>query len=260
MGAVGTAIKLLKKLQPKVEITPQQKSETDQDIEMKSKDNSDNKTKAYTTETAESKSSEIKKPKIVKPSIRESWYQSDTNISFILNAKNMNEKDISITYTEQSVVIELKLKNGTSYTRNIELFANIAPEKCSYSMNKYKITVVLVPASGGKWESLERVLDDGKEHSMISGPWNSKKDWNKVDEYATKELEKERPEGDEALQSLFSKIYGDADDDAKRAMMKSFQTSGGTVLSTNWKDVKDKDYEGKDKVSPTGQDVEKWEY
>jgi len=174
--AVERAIKLLKKLQPKVEITPQQKSETDQDIEMKSKDNSDNKTKADTsTETAESKSSEIEKPKIVKPSIRESWYQSDTNISFILYAKNMNEKDISITYTEQSAVIELKLKNGTTYTRNIELFANIAPEKCSYSMNKYKITVVLVPASGGKWESLERVLDDGKKHSMISGHGIAKK-------------------------------------------------------------------------------------
>jgi hypothetical protein len=30
------------------------------------------------------------------------------------------------------------------------------------------------------------------------------------------------------------------------------QTSGGTVLSTNWKDVKEKDYEGKDKVLPDG--------
>ena len=43
-------------------------------------------------------------------------------------------------------------------------------------------------------------------------------------------------------------------------MVKSFQTSGGTVLSTNWDDVKNKDYEGKDKVLPTGQDVKKWEY
>ena len=29
-------------------------------------------------------------------------------------------------------------------------------------------------------------------------------------------------------------------------MIKSFQTSGGTVLSTNWNEVKEKDYEGKD--------------
>ena len=32
-------------------------------------------------------------------------------------------------------------------------------------------------------------------------------------------------------------------------MMKSFQTSGGTVLSTDWNDVSKKDYEGKDRPS-----------
>jgi len=39
-------------------------------------------------------------------------------------------------------------------------------------------------------------------------------------------------------------------------MIKSYQTSGGTVLSTSWKDVADKDYEGKDRPeAPAGQ---KW--
>ena len=33
-------------------------------------------------------------------------------------------------------------------------------------------------------------------------------------------------------------------------MLKSFQTSNGTVLSTNWDEVSTKDYEGKDRVSP----------
>lgn len=35
-------------------------------------------------------------------------------------------------------------------------------------------------------------------------------------------------------------------------MNKSFQTSGGTVLSTDWNDVSKKDYEGVDKVMPPG--------
>lgn len=33
-------------------------------------------------------------------------------------------------------------------------------------------------------------------------------------------------------------------------MIKSYQTSGGTVLSTNWDEVAKKDYEGKDRPDP----------
>jgi suppressor of G2 allele of SKP1 len=40
-------------------------------------------------------------------------------------------------------------------------------------------------------------------------------------------------------------------------MMKSFQTSGGTVLSTNWNEVKEKDYE-KEITAPKGQVAKKW--
>ena len=39
------------------------------------------------------------------------------------------------------------------------------------------------------------------------------------------------------LQNLFQTLYKDADDDTKKAMMKSYQESGGTALSTNWKEV-----------------------
>jgi len=40
-------------------------------------------------------------------------------------------------------------------------------------------------------------------------------------------------------------------------MVKSFQTSGGTVLSTNWKEVKERDYT-KEREAPKGQEMHEW--
>lgn len=43
--------------------------------------------------------------------------------------------------------------------------------------------------------------------------------------------------GDAALKDFFSKLYKDADEDTKRAMIKSYTESGGTTLSTNWAEI-----------------------
>ena len=50
--------------------------------------------------------------------------------------------------------------------------------------------------------------------------------------------------------NFFKEIFSNGDEEKRRAMEKSFLTSGGTVLSTDWKDVAKKDYEGRDRPSP----------
>lgn len=68
------------------------------------------------------------------------------------------------------------------------------------------------------------------------------KDWNKL----TRELDEDtKPEGEQALNSLFQQIYKDADPDTQRAMMKSFVESNGTCLSTNWSEIGNKKTEVK---------------
>jgi suppressor of G2 allele of SKP1 len=68
----------------------------------------------------------------------------------------------------------------------------------------------------------------------------AKKNWDKlVDDLDEDEAAESGPNagGDAALQKLFSSIYATADDDTKRAMIKSFTESGGTTLSTDWSNV-----------------------
>lgn len=62
-------------------------------------------------------------------------------------------------------------------------------------------------------------------------------------------------DGGDEVGAFFKQIYKGASPDARRAMMKSYQESNGTALSTNWDEV------GKGKVEtvpPAGMEVRKW--
>ena len=102
--------------------------------------------------------------------------------------------------------------------------------------------------------------DDSKEQQSTVHKYPTSrhvgKDWDKLEKEFQKELDADKPEGEAALNQLFQQIYGDGSDEVRKAMNKSFVESGGTVLSTNWKDVKDKPVECK---PPDGMELKKWE-
>jgi suppressor of G2 allele of SKP1 len=89
-------------------------------------------------------------------------------------------------------------------------------------------------------------------------PYASHKDWDRIEKEVLQEEESEKPQGDDALNKLFQQIYANADPDTRRAMIKSYQTSGGTCLSTNWKEVQSKDYE-QQRTAPKGMEWKNWE-
>lgn len=73
------------------------------------------------------------------------------------------------------------------------------------------------------------------------------RNWDKLvleDEEEERELHKKGYEqdpnwgGDTALQRMFEKLYAGATDEQRMAMIKSYQESNGTSLSTNWDEVK----------------------
>ena len=68
------------------------------------------------------------------------------------------------------------------------------------------------------------------------------KDWSKIEKQLLAEEEEDRKKSKQSVDDFFKQIYANATDEQKRAMVKSFQTSNGTVLSTNWDEVQGRDF------------------
>ncbi|KOO24709.1 suppressor of g2 allele of skp1-like protein [Chrysochromulina tobinii] len=205
--------------------------------------------------------------------IRHEWYQTQSEVVVSVLARNVSPEKVQVDFHEAEVDVSIKLESGAEYIHTFSLFHKIVPEQSKYSVGASKIELKLKKHTMGKWETLEgsgdaeviagalnaepAVADEALKPASKKVYSGSSKDWDAVESKLKKEEEDEKPEGEEALNKLFRDIYGRSDETTRRAMNKSFQTSGGTVLSTNWKEVAEKDYE-KDRSAPDGQEWKKW--
>jgi tetratricopeptide (TPR) repeat protein len=204
--------------------------------------------------------------------IRHDWYQTHDTVVINVLARNVRAEAVSVDFSETEVDVAIKLDGGSEFVHSFALFARVAPGACRYTVSAAKVEIKLAKAAHGKWEALEGSGDADVSASALNAVEpvdealvqpskrvysGSRKDWDSVETQLKREEEEEKPEGEEALNKLFRDIYGRADEETRRAMNKSFQTSGGTVLSTNWGEVKEKDYD-KDRQAPDGQEWKKW--
>ena len=201
-------------------------------------------------------------PKPVVPTplnkIKDDWYQSNDTVTVNILAKGAPKDNVTVDFDKDSLSVSFPVEgSGAEYNYNIDpLYAPIDPAQSKFRITPNKIEITLKKAAQGvKWKTLEgdRRVEAAEgsastiPHHILSGkpaqdsapayPTSSKsgtKNWDKV---AAEDLDdKDEIEGDETSH-FFKKLYGGATPDQQRAMMKSYQESGGTVLSTDWSNV-----------------------
>lgn len=177
-------------------------------------------------------------------SIKYRWYQTDNKVTVEIPIKNVVEDNIKISFTADTMSVFIKLPNDEEYKLNTNLQHSIIPEKCSFKARPTKVEIILVKEIQIRWDELEKVE---KKPDTINN--NKTKNWDKLVKENINEEE------DDTVDKLFTKIYEGGTDEQKRAMLKSFTESGGTVLSTNWNEVSRKKVEMN---LPEGVEFKRW--
>jgi suppressor of G2 allele of SKP1 len=204
--------------------------------------------------------------------IRHEWYQNAQSVILTIYAKGVPKDKAHIDIQDDFLEISFPRPNDPSATFSFTVdpfFALIdaSASKCTILGTKVEFTLAK-QVQGEKWKDLEgtEALESTKPSekpvllaeivaerapayptSSKSGP----KDWDKLATDLTAKSKKEKKEGSDeemvdaddsdeggdAVDGFFKKLYKGADDDTRRAMMKSYTESGGTSLSTNWNEV-----------------------
>ena len=179
-----------------------------------------------------------------------SWFQTDTQVVLELPVKVAGPEKVRVDADELRLEVTAMSTSNQEFRLVLNLLQPIEAGATSVRVTPSHLELNLRKKTAVNWVAVEAAA----LAQPLKYPSSKKKDWSHVDQDLERELKQEKPQGDEALMSLFRQIYENGNESTRRAMIKSFQTSAGTVLSTNWDEVAQKDYEGKDRPSaPDGQ-------
>mmetsp|Transcript_31702 Transcript_31702/g.88842 ORF Transcript_31702/g.88842 Transcript_31702/m.88842 type:complete len:378 (-) Transcript_31702:63-1196(-) len=189
------------------------------------------------------------------PRIRFDWYQTVTHVYLEYYSRGIRQEQTDIRVTDRGSEVTIRENEHVEYNSDITFFAPVNSADLFTEFLSTKLVLRFPKREAVQWLRLEKLEDDIRVipvevKETPTNPFSTKK-WDQLVE----EEEEEKLEGDAALNKVFQDIYGRGSDEQRRAMMKSFTESGGTVLSTNWEDVGARTVEG---TPPDGLEMKKW--
>ncbi|KAI0651903.1 SGS-domain-containing protein [Trametes meyenii] len=195
--------------------------------------------------------------------IRHEFYETEERLTLSIFDKGADPEQVKIDFEPR----KFTYIHGEKSLLLEPLKGQIDPAKSDYTVGKVKVEVRLAKAAPGRWGALVGDTPDPLASfptsvaPTTSAPRKPRKNWDGITSEILGSDKPVSPDqdpnagGDAAVNDFFQKLYADADEDTRRAMMKSFQESGGTTLSTNWDEV------GKGRVEvkpPEGSEWKKW--
>lgn len=201
--------------------------------------------------------------------VRFEWFQTLNNVTLTFYTKNKTEEDVRVEVTPNSldITIVIDRATGQEYQHSINPFyGHVKPESLTKTIKTMKVELTLEKTEPYQWTTIaaptrtwatttpdpSTVTHREPNAAPASYPNSKGKDWSKVK--LDPENEKEDVVGD-PTNAFFKQIFSNGTDEQRRAMMKSFTESGGTVLSTNWQDVGNRHVTGE---PPKGMEEKKW--
>ena len=273
---------------PDVELPKEEVKKTEKTAAPAKNESHDLASSEATKTSVESKAEGVQTPA---SKIRHEWYQTHDMVVVTLFAKGVPKDKAVIEVLKRSLTVSFPLPSGSDFEFTLDpLFADIDESASTSKIMSTKVEFNLKKAvPGQKWPAVEGTEsapegatesngDANVKRAILSNqpsvpayPTSSKsgpKNWDKVAQDLTKKPKKDEADGkDEGKDGLdddfegdpvngfFQQLYKGADPDTRRAMMKSYQESNGTALSTNWSEVS----KGKVETSPPdGMVAKKW--
>ncbi|KAH8092360.1 hypothetical protein JL720_5329 [Aureococcus anophagefferens] len=172
--------------------------------------------------------------KVVPCDVKYQYYQTNSHLTITLLAKNVKEEDAEIVITETTLICKLKRDGGKSEMTVISgagqeslssaaVYDPVVPAECKVKYFSTKIDVKLKKKDAFNWNELLKgdLIGEPKKKpptfkpapastTSTATPYAGKRDWHQLEKEMEAELEKDKPEGEEALNKLFQDIYGKA--------------------------------------------------